>query len=176
MSRPVNLALVAGGVVGKSDSFALLMDRVRTEAAKQLELALDGVSGKKMDYAGFPFVGRRGISRAINGCASNPLYRIIGVFVLMKRLGLTRDRAQRIVNFLQEMVDEIWPPDEEEDPKEVLLREQQLDLADDEPQLRLAWGEPGAAAQMLEAVRAQHAHAPAVIRVLRRLVAAEQQR
>ena len=86
-----------------------------------------------------------------------------------------REGAERILGWLREIVDLVWPPEEEDNPREVLETEQQLDALDDGPQQRLAWGEPGAAAEMLEAVKRQYAHAPRVIAVLRRLAAAETQ-
>lgn len=169
MTLPSNLALVPDGVPRKIGGLALVMDQLRLEASRELGAAFRGISGKRIDLVGLPGCGRHGISRALNGCSSNPLYRIVALFVLMKRLGMGRERALRIIGWLRELVDQIWPDDQEIDPRRVLEEEQRLDSRDDAPQQRLAWGEPGAAAEMLEAVRAQQAHAPLVIQVLRRL-------
>lgn len=163
----------AACVVRNGREFTHLTDTLHDEATLVLHSAIGDVSGKKLESAAVPGAGRHGLSRALNGCTSNPLYRVAALFLVMKRLGFGRDRAQQIVNWLQEIVDAIWPPEEEEDPEKVLEEEQRLDTMDDLPQLRLAWGRPGAAREMLEVVRQQYAHMPSVIRVLRRLAAAD---
>lgn len=171
MIAPITLGTIAPGVVRKPDVFAL--DTLRGEAAEVLADVFGDVPGKRIEQQSLPGYGRHGISRAINGCSSNPLFRIIGFFVLMKRLGMTGDRAQRIIDFLQEVKDSIWPPEEPLDPRKVLEEEQRLDSQDDEPQQRLAWGDRSAAVEMLAAVRRQQAHLPSVISVLRQLAATE---
>src|SRR5690606_9073071 len=110
-------------VARRGRDFSHLADALRDEATLELFVAVGDVSGKKLHAAAVPGAGRHGISRALNGCTSNPLYRIAALFVVMKRLGMGRERAQRIVNWLQEIVDAIWPPEEALDPRKVLEEE-----------------------------------------------------
>lgn len=153
---------------------ARLSDQLRKEAAQVWSEAFEGVSGKRINAVRFPGLTRHGISRAANGDVSNPLFRIAVVFLLMKRLGLGRERAQRIVDWLQAVIDWVYADEEEErEAKEVLAEDQRLRLASEKVQTRLAWGEPGAAEEALEIARAQRALAPTVVHTLRRLAAAE---
>lgn len=165
----------AACVVRGGREFTHLTDVLHDEAVLVLHDAIGDVSGKRLDSAAVPGAGRHGISRALNGCTSNPLFRVAALFLLMKRLGLGRERAQRIVDWLQEVVDAIWPPNEgeEREAKEVLAEDQRLRLASEGAQTRLAWGEAGAAGEALEIARAQRALAPTVVHTLRRLAAAE---
>lgn len=133
----------------KTADYARLADMLRDEAALEMMDALDGVSGKKIDAAAFPGISRHGVSRACNGDPSNPLYRIAALFLLLKRLGMDRKRAKRIVQWLDELIDQLWPPEEEED------------------------GEPHDPRADLEAIRAHQEHLPRAVAALRRLVAAE---
>jgi hypothetical protein len=167
-----NLRPAAPGVVRKPRKLSHLMDTLCDEAALEMGAAFKGISGKRVDAAGVPGCGRHGVSRAINGSQTNPLYRIAGLFVLMKRLGMSRSRAQRIVDWLQELVDQIWGPEELPPLEEVLDTEQDLDCEDDSHQQRIG-RIPGAAARMLEAKQRQHAHDRLVILALRQRVAFE---
>ena len=150
-----------------------VMDVLRDEAALELDTALSGVPGKRIDAAAVPGMTRTGISRAANGSESNPLYRIAAAFVLMKRLGLGKERAQRVVDWLQTIVNEVWPDEEERDFGQVMGQEQAIDSDEDRHQVDACLGVPGAAARMLTAVQQRHAHDRVVLAVLRRRVAEE---
>ncbi len=172
IAHPTMLS-AARPVVRTAKDSAHLADAMREEAAAELRAAFDGVSGERINHAGFPGISRHGISRAMNGCSSNPLYRLVAIFVLMKRCGLGKARAQRMVDALQWAINWVWGEEDEElCPKKVLDEEQRLDALDDGPQQRLAWGDKGAAVEMLEVKRQQHAHDAVVIQVLRRMVSA----
>lgn len=170
---PSTMHTCRGAVPRTRAGVARLSDELREEAAKVWSEAFEGVSGKRINSVRFPGVTRHGVSRAANGAPSNPLYRIAVVFIVMKRLGLGRERAQRIVDFLQWVIDWLYGDEEEREPKEVLAEDQRLRLASEAAQTRLAWGEPGAAGEALEIARAQRALAPTVVHTLRRLAAAE---
>jgi hypothetical protein len=168
-----NLALPSIPVVRRARDFTHLMDSLRESAAHEVTSAFDGISGKRIDLVRVPgCVGRDGVSRAANGSVTNPLYRIAGVFVLMKRLGMGRERAQRLIDWLQEVIDWIWPEEDLPPLEEVLDREQDLDGEDDPHQQRIG-RIPDAAERMLDAKRRQHAHDRVVIQTLQRHVALE---
>ncbi|HEX6926801.1 MAG TPA: hypothetical protein VF167_15370 [Longimicrobiaceae bacterium] len=133
---------------------ARLADILRDEAACELLAAFDGVSQKRMKAAAFPGVSPTGISRAMNGDSSNPLYRLAAIFLLMRRLGLSRHRALRMWMWLREVIDQVWPPEEEEGEGE----------GESDPH------DPRAA---LEAIRIHQQYLPRVIGTLRRMLAAE---
>lgn len=168
MIAPLNLSLPSAAVAHKRGRFVRMTDLLRGEAAAEIAAALEGVSGKRVERAGVPGANRTGLSRAMNGSTTNPLWRIATFFLLLKRLGLGRERAQRLVDWLQELVDVIWG---EDDPplEEVLEHEQELDVLDEPPQQRVGRN-PNAPSQMLAAKMLQHAYDRVVIRVLRREV------
>lgn len=168
MIAPLNLSLPRSPVAHKPGRFVRMVDLLRGEAAAELEDALRGVSGKRITAAAVPGASRTGLSRAMNGSTTNPLWRIAVFFLLLKRLGLGRERAQRLVDWLQELVDVIWG-EEDASLDEVLEHEQELDVLDEPPQQRIGRN-PDAPMQMLAAKRLQHAYDRVVIRVLRREV------
>ena len=170
MIAPSTLPLPAPSVVRTAADFSHLADTLRDDAALELRAALDGATCKRMERAAFPGLGLHGISRALNGSPSNPLYRIAVLFLVMKRMGLGREGAERIIGWLQEIVDLVWPPEEVPSLEEVLDKEQDLDAEDDPHQQRIG-RDPEAAARMLEVKRRQLAHDRVVVLALRRAVA-----
>lgn len=146
-------------------------DALRDEAALELGAVLAGTTCKSLGRANVPTCGPYAISRSLNGGDGNPLYRVAMVFVLMKRLGMGRERAQRILNWLQEIVDAIWPPADLPALEEVLERDQDLDTGDDSLRFKAVRGCPDAKAQLIEIKRGQIAHAGVVILALRRATA-----
>lgn len=168
-----NLSPSMPRVVRRPGELAHLLDVLKDEAALEMGAAFKGVSGKRIDAANVPGCGRHGVSRAINGSETNPLFRLAALFVLMKRLGMGRERALRVVGWLRELVDAIWPEEEERSWEETMGREQEIDSEEDRHQVDACLGIPGAAARMLEVVRHRHAHDAVVISVLRQRVAAE---
>lgn len=144
-----------------------LMDGVRDEAAVELATALSGISVKRMVAADVPGASAYGISRAVNGADSNPLYRLVAVFVLLKRLGLGRERALRILGWLREVVDQLWP-EEEARLDEALEEDSKLDPADDHARFQVAKGCVTARRELLEVSRRQVAQKSVLIAALRR--------
>lgn len=174
MIAPLNLlaALPLSAQPHNSGATVRLMDVLRDEAALELDAALHGATGKRIARADVPGASRTGLSRAANGCESNPLYRLAAVLVLMKRLGMGRERALRLVDWLRELVDQIWPEEEEaRDFGEVMGAEQAIDGEEDRYQVDACLGIPGAAERMLEVVRQRRAHDAVVISALRRRIA-----
>jgi hypothetical protein len=146
-------------------------DALRDEAALELASVLEGTTCKRLVRADVPTCGAYAISRALNGGDSNPLYRVAMVFVLMKRMGMGRERAQRILNWLQELVDAIWPPEELPVLEDALAKDQDLDTGDDSLRFKAVLGCPEARARLIEIKRGQIAHAGVVILALRRATA-----
>lgn len=170
MIAPSTLPLAAPSVVRTATDFSHLADTLRDEAALELRASLDGATCKRMERAAFPGFGLHGISRALNGSPSNPLYRLAALFLVMKRMGMGRQGAQRIIDWLQEIVDLIWPAEDLPPLEDVLDTEQDLDAQDDPHQQRIG-RDPEAVARMLEVKRRQLAHDRIVVLALRRAVA-----
>lgn len=167
MIAPLNFGPAAQSVVHNGRGVMRLTDALRDEAALVLGDALAGVSGKRIRMAAVPGAGRTFISRCTNGGDCNPLYRIAGLFLLMKRLGMGRGGALKLLGWLEELIDQIWPPEDVPPLDEVLDTEQDLDAADDPHQQRIG-RDPAAVERMLEIKRRQHAHDRIVILALRR--------
>lgn len=158
-------------VVQSERGLVRLTESFREAAARQLDAALSDVSGKRIGSANVPGVGVTFLSRCTNGDACNPLFRIAGVFVLMKRLGMGRERAQRLVDWLQEIVDWLWPDTDAPAFDETMQKEQELDVADDPCQMRAVYGDTEALAEFIETKRQQRAHDRVVIQVAKRQLA-----
>lgn len=161
-----NIAHLRPNIAHSGTDFMRLMDVVRDDAALALDACLDGISQQKVRSARVPSASVTFLSRAKNGADSNPLYRIAAVFVLMKRLGLGRERAQRIIGWLQEIVDELWP-DTEAELNKALDTDQQLDPEDDTLRYQARLGDADARRKLLEVKRKQMAHDAVVIDALR---------
>jgi hypothetical protein len=106
-----------------------------------------------------------GLSRARHGDETNPLYRLACYLVELRDSGAERDKAQRIVDWLQEQVDGLWPPDPD-DVTRASEAEQEVDGEEDAAQLAYHLNKPGARAQWLELLRAHSARARTLIRAL----------
>lgn len=130
-----------GKVPRKPSEDLRLLDSLRVEAMAEVTDAFRGVSGKAIGLALVPGVTRHSISRAVNGCESNPLFRIAGWLVLMRRLGMGRAAALRWLEWFRQVVDVVWPPDEVPPLRDVLDREQEADGKDDGPQQRAYAGD-----------------------------------
>lgn len=158
----------SGRVVGQNSRAVLqVMDAIRDESALELGAVLDGVSVKKIKLAGVPGAGPYHLSRATNGGDNNPLYRIAGLFVLMKRLGLSKARAQRIVDWLQDIVEELWP-EGEADLETALEQDSEIDPKDDHLRFQAAKGCVDSMRELLEVKRGQRAHSHLMVIALRR--------
>lgn len=83
----------------------------------ELGAAVAGVSVRKIAAADIPGTSAYGLSRAINGADSNALYRLASLYMLLKKLGFKRERAQRVVDWQQTIVDWLWGPAEAETEK-----------------------------------------------------------
>lgn len=167
MYTPSTLTPSRPRVVRRSQEDAHLMGQLCTEAAREVAAAFDGVHGKRIDRAGLPGFGRHGISRAINGSATNPLFRLAGIFVLARRLGVPKHRLQRCLDWLQEKLDQAYADAEPAPLREVLEKESDLDAADDPHQMRAAYGCVVSLRAFLEAKRQELAYTPEVIRTVR---------
>ncbi len=145
-------------------------DILRDDAAIELGTVLSGITGKQLTRAGVPTCGSYAISRAVRGGDNNPLYRIACLFVAMKRLGIGRDKAQRVVNWLQEIIDSVYGAEAETtaDLQDILESDQEQDPRDDLPRYRAALGCAAAARELLDVKRDQVAIGTVVILALRR--------
>lgn len=173
MPASQSIALRLPNVVRTRDLFAHLAI-MRAEAAAQMASVFDGVSGKRIEAIGLPGFGRAGVSRAANGSDTNPLYRIAGMFLLMKRLGMGREGALRWLEFLRQVVDWIWPPEEEKSLQDTLDEDAALDGADELPRQRAYAGDENAARELLDVKTRQIALSQAVTIALRQRLAEQE--
>jgi hypothetical protein len=158
-------------VAQNSDVVLRLSEALRSEAAMVLADAVDGLTVKRIEQANVPGAGATFLSRAANGDNCNPLFRLAALFVLMKRAGMGRERALRILGWLREVIDAIWPA-EDADLEEVLNEDERLDPEDDYLRHRASHGCMDSKRQLLTVKRRQVAHAHHVIMALRRRLAA----
>jgi hypothetical protein len=118
-----------------------MMDLLRDEAAEDVKLAFPADESKRL--LGLPCASPWGISRARHGDDTNPLYRVRCWILALRKIGAPRERAQRIIDRLQDLVDMLWPTDDDEDPTKLSEREQEVDGPEDGLQLAYALGRPG---------------------------------
>jgi hypothetical protein len=84
-----------------------MMDLLRDEAAEDVKLAFPADESKRL--LGLPCASPWGISRARHGDDTNPLYRVRCWILALRKIGAPRERAQRIIDRLQDLVDMLWP-------------------------------------------------------------------
>jgi hypothetical protein len=125
------------------------------------------VSGKRITMANVPGATRNSISRALNGCESNPVWRLAGWFVLCRRLGVPKERLQRVLDWLQGQLDAAYADEAPAPLEEVLDRDAELDGRDDLPRQRAARGDRCALVELLEVEEMQLAHERLVVARLR---------
>jgi hypothetical protein len=146
-------------------------ERVRLDAAHETAALFDGVSGKRITAAAVPGATRNSISRALNGCESNPAWRLAGWFVLCRRLGIPKAWPQRLIDWLQTELDRAYGDTPPESLEEVLDRDAELDGRDDLPRQRAARGDRRAMVELLEIEEQQLALGRTVVARLRAEVA-----
>lgn len=166
IALPGTMGPFASPVLQSGRGLVRAMDLVRDEAALELGAVMTGASGKRIRSAGVPGASRTFLSRSSNGDSCNPLYRLAAIFLLMKRLGMGRERALRILGWLTEIVDQLWP-EEEADLGEALEADSALDPDDDHLRFRAALGDEGAARALVEVKRRQVAQGQVVLVALR---------
>lgn len=151
-----------------------VMDALRDEAAVELDAVLQDVSGKKVSAANVPGAGRTFLSRCRNGDGGNPLYRLVALFVLARRLGIPKSRLQRVIDWLQEVLDRAYEDaPAEEAVKAALDRDAELDPRDEHLRYRASHGCRVAAAEYVRIRREQVAHAKVTIASVERWLATE---
>ncbi len=134
------------------------LDAFRVEATREVEALFSGVSGKRINGALMPGVTRHSISRALHGCESNPLARLVGWFVLARRIGIPKQRIQRVLDWLQAILDAVYDDAPVAPIEEVLDRDAELDAKDEPVRQRAARGDRAAMVELLELEREQTAH------------------
>jgi hypothetical protein len=140
-------------VVQNRRDFLNLTDAIRGEAAAVLKSVLEGASWKRVQSEDVPGAKAEFLSRAKKGCDSNPLYRIAALFLLMKRLGMGRESALRLLGWLTELVDWIWPPEETPSLETALERDSEQDPRDDHLRFMAAKGCPEARVKLIDETR-----------------------
>lgn len=140
-----------------------LLGDLRAHAAREVATAFDGISGKRINTALLPGITRHSISRATNGCESNPLFRLAGWFVLARRCGVPKYRLQRLVDWLQAALDAAYADQPRPSLHEVMEKETEVDAAEDPPQMRAACGDRDALHVWLDKVLERHSFDRTVI-------------
>lgn len=139
------------------------LELLRVEAAREVGRLFDGVSGKRINAALVPGITRHSVSRAMNGDEANPLYRLPSWFVLCRRIGVPKERLQRVINWLQAALDAAYADDSAPTLDEVMAKEQEHDAAEDPAQMRAALGCRESLGEWLDKVLARHAYDRKVI-------------
>lgn len=83
-------------------------DAAQMDAACELSRALGELSQKRIRAAGVPGAGVTFLARAKNGHDSNPLYRLFSVFLVMRRAGLSQERAEQLLDWLTASIIWLW--------------------------------------------------------------------
>jgi len=130
--------------------------------------ALDGASVKKVKAANVPGAGATYLSRAQNGDSCNPVYRLGAVFVLGRVLGVPKWRFQRLLDWLQQVLDQAYDDAPAPTLDEVLSEDSELDPKDDHLRFLAAQGCADARRELIDVKRRQMALAPTVIFALQR--------
>lgn len=168
IATATTIASASRNVVSRPSQVVRALEDLRAEATGEVATLFQGVSGKRIDGASVPGFGRQGISRALNGCVSNPVFRLAAWFHLARRLGIPKSRLQRIIDWLQEQLDRAYDDVPAAPLKDVLEREEELDGRDaGGVQMRAYAGCRDAARELLEIKQAEAALLPEVIRTLR---------
>lgn len=152
----MNTATMQGNgprVVQNRRDFLRLTDAIRVDAAAVLRSVLEGASWKRVQSEDVPGAKAEFLSRAKNGCDCNPLYRLASLFLLMKRLGMGREGALRLLGFLKELVDWIWPPEEAPSLEKALEQKSEQDPRDDHLRFQVVRGCPVARVRLIEETR-----------------------
>jgi hypothetical protein len=147
--------------------FVRLSESLRFVAAEQVAAVFGDVSGKRIKAAGVPGATRNSISRALNGCESNPLWRLAGWFVLCRKLGVPKEKLQRLLDWAQGQLDAAYADAPAPALEDVLDRDAELDGRDDLPRQRAARGDRRALVELLEIEEMQLAHERTVVAKLR---------
>ncbi|HET7321691.1 MAG TPA: hypothetical protein VFI96_04280 [Longimicrobiaceae bacterium] len=164
MIASLTMQMRAPIVVRKTREDVALLGELRSEAAREAEALFYGVSGKRINGGLLPGVTRHSVSRAMNGCDSNPLYRLPSWFVLCRRIGIPKARLQRILDWLQRKLDEAYEGAPTPTLEEIHREEQARDAAEDVAQMHAATtGEREALAEWLDRVRERRAFDATVI-------------
>lgn len=156
----------AFGVAQPRRSVMRVAEDLRDSAAKELSVALDGVSTKRVKSASVFGAGATFLSRAQNGDSSNPLFRLASLFVLGRTIGVPKERFQRILDWLQTRLDEAYADQPKPSVKEVLETASELDPRDDHLRYMAAQGCAESRARLVEETRVQMAFARTVIYTL----------
>lgn len=98
-----------------------------------------------------------GLSRARNGDASSPLYRLSVWLLALLATGAPRADAQRLVDFLQSLVDAWWAGGCA-DLLALAQREQEIDAREDIEEVAYLCGREGARERWLGFLRQRRAH------------------
>lgn len=166
MIRSATLPIPGVRVLKPGREVVRLTDQLREDAAREVEAALDGASGKRIRAAGVPGAGLTYLSRIRHGDDGNPLFRLASLFVLGRMLGIPKERFQRLLDWLQTKLDEAYADAPEPSLDTVLETDSVLDPIDDRDRFLAARGCPAAARRLLENKRRQFAHLRGMIRAL----------
>jgi hypothetical protein len=105
----------------------------------------------------FPGLPETTLTRARQGSACSAFYRSALVLLALRVGGAPRERAQRLVDRLQDLVDRLWPPEEIPPTKQLSRQEQAVDGAENVAQLDYHDDVPGASARWADLLRERQA-------------------
>ncbi len=131
-----------------------VVEEIRVEAGEEMKRAFPGALKR---YA-LPYLPESTLSKARMAYVCCPLFRAALCIVALRVGGAPRERAQRLVDSLQALVDRLWPKEEAEASADELVRkETRIDGAEDREQTDMLLGVVGARERWLECLRERRA-------------------
>lgn len=144
-----------------------MAEDLSASAAEVVGAVFGGLSSV-LEHLRFPGFSRFALSRAING-RHNPLARIAVWLVVLRIAGVSRERAQILLDWTQDVIDLLWPV-EELDGVQLSIREQEAEAGENPLQARYLAGDrsPAVLRAYLKAAREERAIQSDLILVLER--------
>lgn len=148
-----------------------MLKDLRVGAAREMRAAFPG----ELKRYALPRLPETTLSKARLGYMCGPFFRAGLCILALKVGGAPRERAQRLVDWLQDLVDQWWPPVGEPTPDmpELVRTEQEIDGAEDREETDYLLGIPGARTRWLGMLRRRRAHDCTLIQRLEAEEAAE---
>lgn len=121
-----------------------MLEALRTEAAT---VVTDAFPGGLKRYT-LPLLPESTITKARRGYTCSPVYRHDLCILGLRKGGAPRERAQLMVDHAQDLIDRLWPV-EEEDPRQVSIRETEAQSEAEPLQARYQGGDDSVAPDLV---------------------------
>lgn len=164
MNSPTTVALPGRSGAKKPGELLRVIDSLRVESA---ELMREVFPGNLKRYA-IPNLPESTISKAREGYVCSAFFRASLYILALRLAGARRERAQRLVDRLQDLVNKWWPADQSSALEEMLDQEGDADAEEDRAEMRYLLNPncPERRAEYLAAVKKYQALLPGLIQTL----------